>query len=64
MKVIILILFVSGGTYNRGSVEVLQYETPTMAHCESLAENLNEIFEIDPALVDVKVSMNCLEVLK
>lgn len=64
MKVILLILFVSNGSYNVGTVETLQYEVSSITHCEVLAENLNDIFEVDPVLKSVKVSMNCLEVPK
>lgn len=63
MKIILLVLFV-GGPLPQGVQHSLEYETPTMAHCESLSEHLNEIFEIDPALANVQISMNCLEVPK
>ena len=63
MKIILLVLFV-GGPSPQGVQHSLEYEVPTMAYCESLAENLNEIFEIDPALENVKVSMSCLEMPK
>jgi len=64
MKVVLLILFVSAGSRNYGSVETLQYEMPDVAHCESVMENLNEIFTEDPALRNTEISMKCLEIPK
>lgn len=60
MKVILLLSFVSGYSPHQ-SVETLRFEMPDIAHCESVAENLKEIYSIDPAFSQVDVSTNCVE---
>lgn len=61
MKVILILAFVSDGAYNLGTTETMKFEMPDMAHCESVAENLKEIYSIDPAFLGVKVSTNCVD---
>lgn len=59
MKVILLLSFVS--YYGGVDIETMKFEMPDLAHCESVAENLKEIYAIDPAFEYVKVSTNCVD---
>lgn len=60
MKVILLLSFIIVGGHRSG-VETLRFDMPDLAHCESVAENLKEIYSIDPAFSQVDVSTNCVE---
>lgn len=61
MKVMLIVLFITTDGWGNAGTK-LEYEQPDMATCESVAEHLADIFSVDSALKETRVSINCVQV--